>query len=152
PGNLADEFETPWQTAINDVKGFLFDNEDSLKNKVLHFFSGTEEGSLYALLEAGRAHVATWPGLISIALSNMGTILWENVGLPIVRILNWMIDRVNNFLTSVNNVLGGATSLLSGMGINTEIGVGTIDRISEDPPAFLAGATEMFQGGFLKGP
>ncbi len=154
PQTLMDNLTIPMLEAKDALWNFLFNpsDENSLAYKISNFFTGQGEGTLGSFLAGGAAAFLDFATVsVPNALRSIGLGVWTNLAVPIVNILNWVIERLNNFITGFNNIIGGAADVLSQVGINVPGGLGTIPVISTDAPSWLTGGATggVFSGGSM---
>lgn len=151
--NLTNTFVTPFQTAAASVIDYMtnVDNPDGFAGKLKTFFTGAAdtEGTLaYLLLQAYNAFLDFATVQVPAAFASFGLSAWNTIAVPLIEVLNWVIDRLNEFITSVDGALQAIQDFLASVGVQSEIGVSPIGKISTAPPDFIAGAAD---GGFMKG-
>ena len=112
------------------------------------FTSGeSEQGTLSWLIFQGGSAFNRLPVLIREALKSVGSVFWNTFGRPIISVLNWVIDRVNEFTSSINAIFN-TLNPLGFLGVEAPQ-IGQIDRISEALPDILRSATGASSGGEL---
>lgn len=152
---LLSVLQTPFSDVIDSIISFLFDteNEDSLASKFLNFFTGDGEGTLAGYLASAIESFLLFPEQIGAALANTATFIWNKIGVPIINVLNWAIQKINQWLGTIDGVLGAIEDFLSSISIRTSLGVGQIDELSTAAPDFFVGSLEGAQTGgvFSKG-
>lgn len=159
PGALTTALGTPFETIGTTIYDTIFnrDLETSLASRFFNFFMGpvSQEGTLSYILQQGLNVIQNFPLSVSTALQGMGMIIWNAFAVPIIGSLQWIIDRINDFIGQVNLTIGDTAEwVLSVTGIDfTGLSIPTLDvNLSAEPPAFLAGATGQARGGMTKGP
>lgn len=155
PAALLTSLQTPFSNSIAAISDFFFntENPESLAGKLFNFFSGTGEGTLSHFIAIGTdAFLLFATTGVPNALRSFGTGIWNMLAVPLINVLNWMIDRLNDFITGANNILSGMSGFLNNVGIQGPTGMTTIPRISTAPPSFLTGAATggLFGPGFLR--
>lgn len=154
PITLIDTLLSPFETTVGDVirKIVGLDDEGSLAFALNAFFFGSEEGSLAFFLSEAVARLVTFATeSVPASLAQFGIGVWNMTAVPFIEVLNYMIDRINDFLTSVENGMNGVTGFLNSIGIQAPTFDVAIPRISTDPPSFLTNLTQMRLGGVTRG-
>jgi hypothetical protein len=137
PTTLSSALTGPVSTAVTDLGNLLFalDNPESMANRISTWFTGTGEGTLSGILDAGVAFFTSLPTRIATALQPVGLTVWNSVAVPIIEALNNVIDNVNQF---IDNNAGFGNLVAAALGV-TGLDFGSIDipRLTVAPPSFL---------------
>lgn len=146
--------------ALGDL-GEWFDT--TIFGPVRMWISGEGGGGLPGLLQSIVDFFAGLPQAIATALKGLGLFVWNAVAVPVIGVINALIDAVEKGLNFILSVVLGSESFSSQLaGLlpdelaaklqTTNKGQVTIGRISVDPPAFLTGGKTggLFGPGFMK--
>lgn len=133
---------TPVQTAVDNVKT-SFDT----------FFNSEEEGSLKWILNSALTFIAKFPGMVGNELRSIGQFFWTSFASPIIRGLNWVLEKMEEFITdglrSAANASNEIARALRDAGLDPGLFTSltralaeaalsvNFGRISESMPAFL---------------
>ena len=144
----------PAMMGLNNLITFLTDttSPDGLAGKIFTFFNGAgdQPGTLAWLFTQAVSDFAQLPQLIGDALRGLGLWLWNALVTPIINSVNWIIDRLNEFLRTSGDAI---RAIIEAFGGHTDAAKAyDLPHISTAPPDWLGGAAKggMFGAGALK--
>lgn len=137
--------------------------EETIFGPVRRWITGEDGGGLPGLIQSIVDFFAGLPTAIGTALQGLGLAVWNAVAVPVIGVINALIDAVEQGLNFILSVVLGSESFSSQLaGLlpdelaaklqTTKKGQVSIGRISIDPPAFLTGGRTggLFSPGFMK--
>lgn len=144
PGKfIQDSFVTPIQDAVNGLVNFLTnsDDPDSFAGRLRNFFGGNADqpGSLASFLQQALTFFSSLPALIGQALKAVGGFVWDNLVIPIIDSINWVIDQLNGFLQTIRDAIVPIINLTGGHA--DQAAINGIPHLDKTRPAWAGGAT-----------
>ena len=109
------------------------------------FDEAGEEGTFKGYLDKGITLATQFVQGVGFALGSFGTVIWTTVGLPWVRILNFLIDRANEAINSIIQAFDPLEGFLGSEGLIPTVSV--IPNISTAVPEFLQNPYGDIAGG-----
>lgn len=142
PQLLLDNLVTPFLEKSGEVITALFSLDDptTLGGAIWQFFSGDGPGSLRGLLNSGLLALASFPAAIGSALSQVGVFVWNAIAVPIINVINWVITKLNEFISRVNEALEPIEEFLLSIGVSSQLEVGTVGLVNTTVPGWITGA------------
>lgn len=135
----------PIQDEVSEFISWMVDNTfvGGLAAKLFMFFQQGGEGTLSAMLSSGVQKFMDFISGVGDALRGFGLIVWATVVQPLIGALNWIVDRLNDFIAKIQGPINDVTDFLN-------IGapeIGLIAKINDSPPAFLLSPPSLGGGG-----
>lgn len=160
--NLVD----PVLNVMGAIITWLVDPEgEGFAAAITTFFSGDPGvvGSVAWILAQAVGFFSQVPAAITGALQGVGRAIWNTMAVPIINVLNWVIDKFNDFIEVIESVWEPIRGALQSMGVLApNVLFPQINRISTDVPGFLSGGdsnaagengfTGAATGGLFQGP
>ena len=126
------------------------------------FFNSNEEGSLKWILNSALTFITNFPGAVGNALRSIGQFFWTSFASPIIRGLNWVLEKMEQFITdglrSAANASNEIARALRDAGLDPGLFTSltralaeaalsvNFGRIPEGMPAFLGGGGDVTGG------
>lgn len=178
-GSIPFFFSTLPSRAANAASGLWTELDTNVLAPVRNFLTGEGEGTLQGILQSAVNFFANFPANIVAALKDLGTQLWNSVAVPVIGLMNGIIEAIENTIRSVQSAAGDlvknvaaayGTAIALFMGEAEGIKRGqefmaafgaiyepvSLGRISTGLPSFLGGETPgaatggLFGGGLLR--
>lgn len=137
--------------------------DETLFGPVRMWISGEGGGGLPGLIQSIVDFFAGLPQAIATALKGLGLFVWNAIAVPVINVINALIDAVETGLNFILSVVLGSESFSSQLAAlmppdlaaklqTSSKGQVQIGRISLDPPAFLTGGKTggLFGPGFMR--
>lgn len=161
-GTINDMFVQPIigeEGILRPIIDYFFnpDEEGTLAYALNTLFNGDEGtlGSIPYYIKQATDFLLKVPGKVIDALKELGMALWNGIAVPFINVINFVIDKVNDFVKTISEaILGAYNSIASAVGQPTiQFGaIPEIPKISTTPPGWLTGAAAggLFSGGILR--